>query len=159
MYHTVRRYVRNYVTENGSKKTNASLSGSSQMLQRNNFCFRKKEHRKAEVWSSRICTGHGKCQKCRPPAGINIKTNHSLPKNKLDHSFDAKEQKCQVYGVEVRIYLPERSRDTVGPGNVRRLQKSGSPSPLADNNRGSQTGLDHSTSGAVRKVREGSRED
>jgi hypothetical protein len=47
------------------------------------------------------------------------------------------------------VYLPERSRDTVGPGNVRRLEKSRSPSPLTDNNRGSQTGLDHSTSSAV----------
>jgi hypothetical protein len=61
-----------------------------------------------------------------------------------------KEQQRQVNGVEVEFYSPKRSRDTVGPGNVRRLEKSGSPSPLADNNRGSQTGLDHSTSGAVR---------
>jgi hypothetical protein len=52
--------------------------------------------------------------------------------------------------VAFSVYSPERSRDTVGPGNVRRLEKSGSPSPLADNDRGSQTGLDHSTSGAVR---------
>lgn len=46
--------------------------------------------------------------------------------------------------------LPERSRDTIGPGNIGRLEKGGSPSPLRDDDGGGQTGLDHTPSGAVK---------
>mmetsp|Transcript_30218 Transcript_30218/g.72522 ORF Transcript_30218/g.72522 Transcript_30218/m.72522 type:complete len:654 (+) Transcript_30218:319-2280(+) len=42
--------------------------------------------------------------------------------------------------------VPERSRDTVLPGDVGRLQKSSSPSPLRDNDRGSKTSLDRTSS-------------
>lgn len=45
--------------------------------------------------------------------------------------------------------IPERSRDSVLPGNVGGLEESGSPSPLTDNDRRGQTGLDHAPSGAV----------
>ena len=41
---------------------------------------------------------------------------------------------------------PERTRDSIGPGNVRRLKKSRSPSPLTNNNTGGKTSLDHTTS-------------
>lgn len=54
---------------------------------------------------------------------------------------------------------PERSRDTVSPSNVGRLEKSSSPCPLTDNNTGSKTSLNHTSSGAVVKkeqIEEGS---
>jgi hypothetical protein len=115
-----------------------------------NFCFRKKEHGKAEVWSSEFAEDMANLKSAGGINSFQHQDNSFTAEEQADSSFAAKEQRCQVNGVEVRVNLPERSRDTVGPGNVRRLQKSGSPSPLADNNRGSQTGLDHSTSSTVR---------
>ena len=42
--------------------------------------------------------------------------------------------------------IPERSRNTIGPGHIGGLKKGGSPSPLRDNDRSSQPSLDHTTS-------------
>ena len=44
---------------------------------------------------------------------------------------------------------PKGSRDTVLPGDVGGLEKSGSPGPLRNDNGSGQSGLDHTTSGAV----------
>mmetsp|Transcript_16820 Transcript_16820/g.27923 ORF Transcript_16820/g.27923 Transcript_16820/m.27923 type:complete len:236 (+) Transcript_16820:1635-2342(+) len=43
--------------------------------------------------------------------------------------------------------IPERTRDTISPGNVGRLKKSRGPGPLADNNTSRETGFNHTTSG------------
>ena len=47
------------------------------------------------------------------------------------------------------VALPERTRDTVRPGDVGGLEEGGSPSPLRDNDTSGQTSLDHTASGAV----------
>jgi hypothetical protein len=44
--------------------------------------------------------------------------------------------------------LPERTRDTVGPGNVRGLEEGSGPSPLTDNHTGGKTSLDHTPGSA-----------
>ena len=49
-----------------------------------------------------------------------------------------------------RLDLPEGPGNTVGPSNVGRLEESGSPSPLTDDDTGGETGLDHTSSGAER---------
>jgi hypothetical protein len=48
--------------------------------------------------------------------------------------------------------IPEGSRDTVLPGNVRRLQKGSGPCPLRNNHTGCQPGLDHTSSSAKQKM-------
>lgn len=45
--------------------------------------------------------------------------------------------------------IPERTRDTIVPGNVGGLKESGGPSPLGDDNGGGKAGFDHATGGAV----------
>lgn len=56
--------------------------------------------------------------------------------------------------MDIAVNLPERTRDTVLPGDVGGLEEGGSPGPLTDDDGGRQTSLDHSTSGAiiVRKI-------
>jgi hypothetical protein len=44
--------------------------------------------------------------------------------------------------------LPERSRDSIGPCDVRRLKKGSGPGPLTHDDTGCQTGLDHTPSSA-----------
>lgn len=45
--------------------------------------------------------------------------------------------------------LPERSRNTVSPCDVGRLEESSGPSPLTDDNRGGKTSLDGASSSAA----------
>jgi hypothetical protein len=45
--------------------------------------------------------------------------------------------------------LPKRSRNSVCPGNIGRLEKCGGPSPLTDDHTSRQTGFDHASCSAV----------
>jgi len=48
--------------------------------------------------------------------------------------------------------VPERSRDSVLPGNIGRLEKSSGPSPLRDDDGGSKAGLDGTSCSAEEKL-------
>jgi hypothetical protein len=50
--------------------------------------------------------------------------------------------------------LPKWSGDAILPSNVGRLEKSGSPCPLTDDNRRRKAGLDHTTSSAEERRKE-----
>jgi hypothetical protein len=60
------------------------------------FCFRKKEHGKAEVWSSEFPQDMANLKSSDGIRTVfNIRTIHSLPKNKLDNKSLPK-NKCHV---------------------------------------------------------------
>jgi len=46
------------------------------------------------------------------------------------------------------LNLPERTRDSELPSNIRRLEKSRGPCPLTDDDGGGKTSLNHSAGGA-----------
>ena len=51
--------------------------------------------------------------------------------------------------INANVNLPERTRDSVGPRDVRGLKKSRGPRPSAHNTSGGKTSFDHATGGAV----------